>query len=104
MGFYSILDVIKKSNFMFAIEKKEKTSQYKGVNWYKHRKKWCARLHIKGEEPKYGGTFTDEVDAAKRVNQLCEEFGIPLKNPSIVEMPTQESPVNIFFTYLSVIK
>jgi hypothetical protein len=27
--------------------------------------------------------FKDEVDAAKRMNQLCEEFGISLQNPDI---------------------
>jgi len=63
--------------------KKEKTSQYKGVTWYKQRKKWCARLSIKGEESKYGGMFKDELDAAKSVNKLCEEFGIPSHNPTI---------------------
>jgi hypothetical protein len=70
-------------------QKKEKISQYKGVCWQKERKIWRVRLHVKGEKEKFGGNFKDEVDAAKRVNQLCEELGIPPQNPGVVEMPTQ---------------
>merc|ERR1711925_22474 len=70
-------------------QKNEKISQYKGVCWQKQRKIWRVRLHVKGEKEKFGGNFKDEVDAAKRVNQLCEELGIPPQNPGVVEMPTQ---------------
>jgi len=35
------------------------------------------------------------------VNQLCKEFGIPLKNPSIVvEIPTQQSPHDRYQTII----
>ena len=40
-----------------------------------------------------GGTFNDELDAAKRVNQLCEEMGIPYKNPGISATPNQQCHV-----------
>merc|ERR1712034_212713 len=33
---------------------------------------------------------TNEMDAAKRVNQLCEEMGISLQNPEISAVPTQQ--------------
>ena len=72
---------------MFAFEKKEKTSQYKGVTWHKQRKKWFVLIHLKGQKRKYGGMFKDELDAAKRVNQLCEEFAIPPQNPTISAIP-----------------
>jgi len=72
-------------------QKKEKTSQYKGVTWHKQRKKWYVRICIKGEEPKYGGIFKDELDAAKRANQLCEELGIPLQNPAISATPDEHN-------------
>jgi hypothetical protein len=62
---------------------KEKKSEYKGVYWNKNRRKWCARLYLKGNHIKHGGSFERELDAAKKVNQLCEELGIPLKNPGI---------------------
>jgi len=68
---------------------KEKTSQYLGVHWNKQRKKWCARLHLY-RHVHYGGTFNDELDAAKRVNQLCEQIGIPHKNPEISAIPNQK--------------
>jgi len=72
-----------------SYQPKEKTSQYKGVCWHKQSHKWYARLHLKGQPEKYGGIFDDEMDAAKRVNQFCEEFGIPVKNPGISGIPNQ---------------
>jgi len=71
-------------------QKREKRSQYKGVTW--HCGKWYVQLQVMGQKQKYGGRFNDELDAAKKVNQLCEKFGIPLQNPGIVEMPTQQLP------------
>ena len=37
--------------------------------------------------------FKDELDAAKRVNQLCEEQGIPLQNPEISAIPNEQYQV-----------
>merc|ERR1712034_264991 len=74
-------------------QKKEKSSQYNGVYWHKQARKWYVKITTKGQKPKYaGGMFKDESDAAKRVNQLCEELGIPLRNPTISAIPNQESP------------
>merc|ERR1712096_359501 len=69
-------------------QKKGKTSRYKGVIWHKKSRKWYV-LILKGKERKYGGVFKDELDAAKRVNELCEKFGIPTQNPEISAMPNQ---------------
>merc|ERR1712034_269448 len=71
-------------------QKREKTSQYKGVYFYKPRKLWRARMRSNEGKLKFGGNFKDELDAAKRVNQLCEELGIPLQNPEISAMPNQQ--------------
>ena len=76
-----------------VFEKKEKTSQYKGVYWHKERKTWYVQIHKKGQKPKYGGMFEDELDAAKGVNQLCEKLEIPLKNPEISAIPNQKYQV-----------
>ena len=78
---------------MFACEKKEKASQYKGVTWNKETRTWKVQLKLKKEKVKYGGYCKDELDAAKRVNQLCEELGIPLQNPEISGMPNQKYEV-----------
>ena len=78
---------------VYKTEGKEKTSSYKGVDWHKQRKMWRVRICIKGEEPKYGGIFKDELDAAKRANQLCQELGILLQNPEISAMPNQQYQV-----------
>jgi len=64
---------------------KQMTSQYKGVCWNKEKRKWYVHISLKGDKQRYGGVFEDELDAAKRVNHLCEEFEIPLKNPEIIE-------------------
>jgi hypothetical protein len=49
---------------VFAFEKKEKTSQYKGVCWSKRMGKWHAQLSLKEGKSKYGGNFQDELDAS----------------------------------------
>jgi len=69
---------------------KEKTSQYKGVCWKKETKKWMVMLTSNGKFQKYGGCFDDELDAAKSVNQLCKQLGIPEKNPRINGIPNQQ--------------
>ena len=78
---------------MFACEKKGKISQYNGVTWHKKCRKWYVLITLKGEKKEYGGMFKDELDAAKRVNQLCEELGIPPHNPTTSAMPNQQYQV-----------
>jgi len=71
--------------------KKEKTSQYRGVYWHKQSGKWYAYLNLQNKgKQKYGGSFNNELDAAKRVNQLCEEMEIFPQNPGISEILTQQ--------------
>ena len=77
---------------MYACEKKAKPSKYKGVSWHTKNKKWYVQLKAK-EKKVYGGIFQDELDAAKRVNQLCEKFGIPLLNPEISAKTNQQYQV-----------
>ena len=79
--------------FVYICEKKKKTSQYKGVYLHAQNGKWCTRLKLKGQPPKYGGSFYDELDAAKSVNYLCEAMDIPLQNPGISGIPTQRYQV-----------
>jgi len=69
---------------------KQKTSQYVGVYWYKERHKWRVQLSLQEEKAKFGGCFDDEMDAAKRVNQLCEQMGIPHKNHGIEPTTNQQ--------------
>merc|ERR1712034_190876 len=82
------LDAAKRVNQQY--QKTEKKSQYKGVNWHKPSGKWMVSVLLKGRKKMYGGCFTDELDAAKRVNQLCEKLGIPLQNPTINAIPNQQ--------------
>ena len=82
---------------LFVCEEREKTSQYKGVCWHKEKRKWRARIYPKGQKQNFGGYFKDELDAAKRVNQLCEELEIPLQNPEINAVPNHQSHVTTQF-------
>ena len=41
----------------------------------------------------YGGIFNDELDAGKKVNQLCDDFGIPQQNPGISGIRNQQYQV-----------
>jgi len=70
---------------------REKTSQYKGVDWNKQNKLWRASVYSKRGKLNFGGHFKKELDAAKRVNQLCEELRIPPHNPTISGIPYQQS-------------
>jgi hypothetical protein len=85
---------------LHTCEKKEKISQYEGVSWHSQRYKWYARLRLKYQIPKYGGCFNSELDAARRVNQMCEEMKIPLRNSGISAIPTQQCQV-IYNYFLS---
>ena len=77
-----------KNHFIFACEKNEKTSQYKGVTWNSQKGKWHVLI-----KQKFGGSFNDELDAAKNVNKFCEELGIPLQNPEISTIPNEQFQV-----------
>jgi len=77
------------------------TSQYTGVSWIKRAKKWRAFLYLK-RKFKEGGTYDDALDAAKRVNQMCDEFQIERKNPNIDALPNHKTKRGIS-TYYGVI-
>jgi hypothetical protein len=70
-------------------QRNEKTSQYIGVSHRTDNGKRYVRFRAKGHPPTYGGQFDNEIKAAKQVNQLCQEMGIPPKNPSLSSMPWQ---------------
>ena len=94
---------------MFCIhvcEAREKTSQYKSVYWNHQNAIWHVKLSLGGRKQKHGGCFKREVDAAKRVNQLCEKFGIPLQNPAISATLNQkfEVPEKCFFYIVQKLK
>jgi hypothetical protein len=74
-------------------EKREKISQYKGVSYNKKSGKWYARFHLARQKKIYGGIFNDELDAAKRVNELCEELGFPQQNSTLSAIPNQQYQV-----------
>ena len=71
-------------------EKRVTKSQYKGVHWHKESGRWLVLMFLKGKQQKYGGYFREELDAVKKVNQLCEEMEIPLQNPGISAIPNQQ--------------
>jgi len=75
---------------------KDKLSQYKGVCLNQKLGKWTALINLKGGKLKYGGSFNDELDAANRVNQLCQEFGIPIQNHGI-ETSTKNGKTLIYY-------
>ena len=58
------------------------TSKYIGVTWHTAAKKWRACVCIKKKKLE-GGKYKNELDAAKRVNQMCDELGIERKNPKV---------------------
>merc|ERR1711977_559444 len=62
-------------------------SQYKGVVWSKLNNKWHVLVCVGNYKTISGGYWTDELDAAKKVNQICEENGLQHKNEDIGAVP-----------------
>merc|ERR1712034_32010 len=50
-------------------QKRNPTSKYRNVYWRRDNRKWCVQFWKNGEK-QFGGSFNDELDAAKRMNQL----------------------------------
>ena len=47
-----------------------KSSVYRGVSWAKKNRKWIANLYLRGQRKnQYGGMFSEEEDAARRVDE-----------------------------------
>ena len=65
------------------------SSKYKGVNWVKKSRKWRAYIYL-GDSFKQGGTYNNQLEAAKRVNQMCDEFKIKRKNPDVNASPNPD--------------
>ena len=49
------------------------TSQYRGVCWDKHNKKWQSKLRNKGKWH-YFGYYSNEIDAAKAYNDGAKKY------------------------------
>jgi len=62
------------------------TSKYIGVSSEKENNTWRVVIYV-GKEAKFGGRFDNELDAAKRVNQMCDEFKLERKNPEVNGIP-----------------
>jgi len=72
-----------------VLNKQTQSSKYKGVNWVKKSRKWRAYIYL-GDSFKQGGTYNNQLDAAKRVNQMCDEFKIKRKNPDVNASPNPD--------------
>lgn len=54
--------------------KKKHSSNYPGVRWAKHIKKWQSRISINGEEVSLG-CYNEELEAFKAYEKACNEIG-----------------------------
>jgi len=77
--------------------KHEEISQYKGVSWMQYRKEWKAYLQFKNQHKL--SYHVNELDAARKVNQLCDEFGIKRKNPDVGPTPNEDQDCKTLLDY-----
>ena len=73
---------------MIWFEAIQSTSNYKEISWDEKRQLWKAEFSFNGKISK--SYFENELDAVKRINQLCKNIGIPSKNPELPEIPNQQ--------------
>ena len=73
---------------MKCFEATKSTSKYEGVSWYEIKKLWQADFSFNGKTSK--SFFENELDAAREINQLCENMGIPSKNFELLEIPNKQ--------------
>jgi len=52
----------------------------------KYNLKWTSSVYFNSKKIN-GGPYRDELDAARRVNQLCNELKIERKNPEVDANP-----------------
>ena len=64
------------NNSGFQKKRKNTTSQYRGVSFKKHAKKWCAAIQWKGVYKNLGYHNT-EIEAAHAYNNYAKEIGAP---------------------------
>ena len=69
-------------------EDTQSTSNYVGVSWNEKRELWQAKFYFNGKTSK--SYFENELDAAREINQLCENMGIPSKNFELLEIPNKQ--------------
>jgi len=82
------LQITKPPPEIFFPQKKEIATQ---VYWNKKKQKCQSQLRFSEGKLKYGENFNDELYAAKRWNQLCEEMEISSQNSeTICPIPTQK--------------
>lgn len=56
-----------------AWHRKQCTSRFKGVTWYKAGNKWAAQCHVNGKH-QHLGYFFDEVEAARAYDAAAIQF------------------------------
>ena len=61
---------------------KPKQSHFKNVRWSKRSDKWKAALTLNKKKHDLG-SFENESEAARAVNELCRKLKIPLRNPEV---------------------
>ena len=55
------------------IKRKNSSSKYKGVTWFKNSKIWRARIDVNGQR-KFLGYFKDEIQAAKAYDKAAKMY------------------------------
>ncbi len=62
-----------RQNSWNAKKRTDNKSGYRGVSWDKSKQKWGVRLKV-GNLYKFGGYFTNKIEASKRYGELVEKY------------------------------